>query len=389
MPKCPNGKKNCDCTPEELRQAALRNKNQPKAKAPPKVFKVKDPDPDDRYADIHPHLPQPPALLLIVGSVKQGKCLFEYSLVETTEGKKYIKNVKVGDKVLSDNGFVEVEEVFKQDKKECYKIILDNDFELILTEDHKLHTINGMKPMKDCDNEMIITKNGMKKIKYKEYYGCVECYDISVKNENHRFYCNDISVSNSNLLVNLLCNPDMYKDKFDIVKIISNTLNADPKGKLLNKYFDCEDHYNDEMITDIIESQKKYEDFERPTVAMVLDDILTKDFKKTNAVSFLATRFRHYGIGLLAFTTQSFRAVSGLIRNNATDVIIMKQQNQKELDKVQEEYGDLFPNIFMDLYNKAIGDAPYSFLYLDMQTNPATAYIRFETKIAEGENKLF
>jgi hypothetical protein len=54
----------------------------------------------------------------------------------------------------------------------------------------------------------------------------------------------------------------MYKDKFDIVKIISNTLNADPKGKLMNKYFDCEDHYNDEMITDLIESQKKYEDFE-------------------------------------------------------------------------------------------------------------------------------
>ena len=46
----------------------------------------------------------------------------------------------------------------------------------------------------------------------------------------------------------------------------------------MNKYFDCEDHYNDEMITDIIESQKKYEDFERPTVAMVLDDILNKRF---------------------------------------------------------------------------------------------------------------
>jgi len=157
----------------------------------------------------------------------------------------------------------------------------------------------------------------------------------------------------------------------------------------MNKYFECEDHYNDEMITSIIESQKKYEDFERPSIALVLDDILTKDFKKTNAVSFLATRFRHYGIGLLAFTTQSFRAVSGLIRNNATDVIIMKQQNQKEKEKLQDEYGDLFPNIFMDLYNKAIEDAPYSFLYLDMQTNPATAYIRFETKIGEGDKKLF
>ena len=30
-----------------------------------------------------------------------------------------------------------------------------------------------------------------------------------------------------------------------------------------------------------------------------------------------------------------------------------------------------------------------SFLYLDMQTNPASAYIRFETKIADGDKKLF
>ena len=116
---------------------------------------------------------------------------------------------------------------------------------------------------------------------------------------------------------------------------------------------------------------------------------MTKDFGKNNAISFLATRFRHYGIGLLLFTTQSFRAVSGLIRNNATDIIIMKQQNQKELEKVLDEYGDMFPNIFMELYKKAIEDAPYSFLYLDLQTNPATAYIRFETKIAEGGKKLF
>ncbi len=67
----------------------------------------------------------------------------------------------------------------------------------------------------------------------------------------------------------------------------------------------------------------------------------------------------------------------------------MKQQNAKELEKINEEYGDLFPNIFMDIYKKAIEDEPYSFLYLDMQTSPATAYIRFETPIAQGEKKLF
>ena len=235
-------------------------------KKAPKIYKVKDPKSDDRYEGIHPHLPQLPALILIVGSVKQGK---------------------------------------------------------------------------------------------------------------------------SNLVVNILCSPEMYKDKFNVVKIISNTLNADPKGRLLNKHFDCEDHYEDSMVHSLVESQKSYEDFERPNVAVILDDILTKDFGKNNAVSFLATRFRHYGIGMLLFTTQSFRAVSGLIRNNATNVIVMKQQNKKELEKINEEYGDMFPNIFMDLYNYAINDEPFSFLYLDLQTNPATAYIRFERVIGEGDKKMF
>ena len=235
-------------------------------RTPPKVYKVKDPVDDGTMKGIHPHLPQPPALVLIIGSVKQGK---------------------------------------------------------------------------------------------------------------------------SNLVVNILCSPEMYKDKFDIVKIISNTLNNDPKGKILNKHFDCEDHYDDSMITELIESQKSYDEEERPSVALLADDILTKDFSKNNAISFLATRFRHYGIGLLLFTTQSFRAVSGLIRNNATNVIVMKQQNKKELEKINEEYGDMFPNIFMELYHKAIDDSPYSFLYLDLQTNPATAFLQFSEKIGEGDKKLF
>ena len=215
-------------------------------KSPPKVYKVKDEETINKFEGLHPHLPQPPSLLLIIGSVRSGK---------------------------------------------------------------------------------------------------------------------------SNLLVNMLCSPEMYKDRFEEVHIISNTLNADPKGKLLAKYFSCEDHYDDTMIEAIVEKQKSYEDLDRPNIAVVLD---------------------HYGIGLLAFTTQSFRAVSGLIRNNATDIIIMKQQNQRELEKVIEEYGDLFGtgDNFKKLYNEAMKER-YSFLYLDLQTNPAKAYVRFERLIGEGEKLLF
>jgi len=185
----------------------------------------------------------------------------------------------------------------------------------------------------------------------------------------------------SNLLVNFFCNPDFYKDKFDVVKFISSTLHTDNKGKILNKHFDCMDHYEDNIIEQIKEEQSKYEKDERPTFALVMDDILTKDFKKSNEVSFFATRFRHY-IDFYIIAVQSFRAVSGMIRNNSTDIIIHKQQNQKELEKISEEYSDLVGgrDKFMELYNEAMKDR-FSFLYLKLSENPAHAYVRFERKI--------
>ena len=186
----------------------------------------------------------------------------------------------------------------------------------------------------------------------------------------------------SNLLVNYFCNPDFYKDKFDVVKFVSTTLHTDNKGKILNKHFDCMDHYEDTIIENIKKSQGQYEKKEdRPTYALVMDDVLTKDFKKTNQVSFFSTRFRHY-IDFYVIAVQSFRAVSGMIRNNATDVIICKQQNQKELEKIAEEYGDLVggQDNFMKLYDEAHKDR-YSFLYLKLSENPAEAYVRHERKI--------
>ena len=70
----------------------------------------------------------------------------------------------------------------------------------------------------------------------------------------------------SNLLTNFFCNDDFYKDKFDVVKFISSTLHTDNKGKILSKFFDCEDHYTDKMIEDIKKSQSSYETKEdRPT----------------------------------------------------------------------------------------------------------------------------
>ena len=185
----------------------------------------------------------------------------------------------------------------------------------------------------------------------------------------------------SNLLVNFFCNPEFYKGKFDTVKIVSTTLHSDTKGKILNKFFDCEDHYRDGLIDEIKKEQGAYEKELRPTYALVLDDVLTKDFSKNNAVSFFSTRFRHY-IDFYVIATQSFRAVSGMIRNNATDVIIARQQNQKELEKIGEEYGDLVggPDNFLSLYNQ-VHTEPYQIMYSKLSENPAHVYKNFSERI--------
>ena len=191
----------------------------------------------------------------------------------------------------------------------------------------------------------------------------------------------------SNLLCNFFMNDAMYKGLFDTVTFISTTLHTDNKGVLLSKYFDCYDHYDDQIIHGIMKEQSQYDRADRPSYALVVDDCLTQDFSKSNAVSFFSTRFRHY-IDFYCISTQSFRAVSGMIRNNAQSVLIARQQNQKELEKIAEEYGSLVGGIdnFMKLY-KEIHREKYQFMYLDLTTNPARVLRNFSEVIWEGGNE--
>ena len=194
----------------------------------------------------------------------------------------------------------------------------------------------------------------------------------------------------SNLLVNLMRREDMYgTEYFDDALVISNTINNDPKGKFLKDAFRVEDHYEDRFIKELVEGQKKYEREDMPTTALILDDIINRDFKKNNEVSFLASRFRHYELSLMIFT-QSFRAVSTIIRSNATDILIFRQQSSKEMEKIVEEYSDLTGTEarFMDYYNIA-HEEPYGFLYIDAQQNPAHFYKGFEELIGIGSKLIY
>jgi len=71
-----------------------------------------------------------------------------------------------------------------------------------------------------------------------------------------------------------------------------------------------------------------------------------------------------------------------MIRNNATDVIIARQQNQKELEKIAEEYGSLVggEENFFKLYNQ-VHKEKYQMMYMKLSENPVQVYKNFAERI--------
>lgn len=200
-----------------------------------------------------------------------------------------------------------------------------------------------------------------------------------------------VKTGKSTILSNLLLNPNFYKDQFDLVYIISNTISNDRTSRFLKKEFP-ETIFDDltkidEIIQNIIDYQDSFPRGQKPFVAVILDDFL--GIKKSSKINFLATRARHYNIGLLLFATQLFRGLETTIRQNATFVIVgSPNPNEKELLKIAEEYGDMYggQKRFLELYKQATPHK-YDFLYLDLQSNPSKAYSRFDKLIYEHRDE--
>ena len=383
---------------EEKTEIKTENKFE-KAPEEVQILPVKEPENFVKpKVQMHPFIPNPydQELLLVIGSIRSGKCLYEYSLVETEKGNKYIKNIKIGDKVLSDVGFVEVDKVFERGKKICFKIILENNNELILTDEHKIHTLNGMKQLKECDNETIITKTGKSKIISKLLYGEVECYDISVKNDNHRFYCNNISVSNSTLIANFLHQKALWGDVFgDNVTIISNTIKNCATSRFnLERWGDnCYELYDDSVIHNLVKSQEeKKKTGHDEGFCLLLDDICgsisaNSNSKKGRAVVDFSTRFRHYTTRgnpvAIILSNQKFNDISTIMRVNATGVLISSAvKNKKELLSLEAEYADCVGG--SENWNSMIRrnqENPYSWLYLRMSRSPCEVYLNFKERL--------
>ena len=191
---------------------------------------------------------------------------------------------------------------------------------------------------------------------------------------------------------NLFFNKNFYRDAFDHTYVFSPTMFADPinDSYLKDDDFSTFDEYDDSIVKKIVANQMAQPKKDRPLIAFIFDDLI--GYLKESAYAFkLATKFRHYNIGLMVFNTQSLRSVPPILRNNATTVILSHFSNEKENKKIMEEFAEFYSGerVFSDLYHGTLGASErFDFLVLRLDQNPAQMEHGFGNTIYTGSHKL-
>ena len=178
------------------------------------------------------------------------------------------------------------------------------------------------------------------------------------------------------LLMNLIYR--MYNACFDQIVYISPTVSHDKSTRMLwedDDIIKVDENLNqiDAIVEGIVDNQKDKHESDRKHVLVVLDDCLGL-FSKNGYLMNLCSRFRHYKISIV-FTTQAFKSVPPIVRNNATSVMMFKTANDAEKKKIFEEYAGNYPK-FDSIYEQATREK-FNFLYLDQEK--IKAYHNFDT----------
>ena len=187
----------------------------------------------------------------------------------------------------------------------------------------------------------------------------------------------------SGAISNMLLNKFMYGGKvnaFDRVYIFSPSIYLDRSSKHLLENFTCFSEYRDDILDSILKRQEEYDRNEMPNICIVLDDSIgTEAMARSSKITFFLSRYRHWNCSVM-ISVQHFRSIPSLGRANGTDALVFKIPNAKELDKINEEWGAMFMDKFLSLYEEATAEK-YNFLYLKLRAIPPEAYRNFTVKL--------
>jgi len=179
------------------------------------------------------------------------------------------------------------------------------------------------------------------------------------------------------LLSNLFLSKHFFRGGFQQVYFFSPTVELDDSCRFLKEAFQCFTCYSDDLLNNIIDQQKRFTKDKMPKIAIVADDssgMLSRRFNN------FCTRYRHINSNVF-LSIQNFRALSPICRTNANSVVLLNGiVNEKELEKIEEEYSPQYKNTLIYCYKK-YAKKKYSFLYLKLRTSPSEMYQNFTRKI--------
>lgn len=181
------------------------------------------------------------------------------------------------------------------------------------------------------------------------------------------------------------------KKYYDNIYLVSTTALMDDKFKELIKELVPEgkffDHFNDEVITQIFDEVKAYnEEYKNPRNLVILDDVISDLPKATEKRSFFNRFFvgsRHAKCDLI-LTSQSFKRLNTLIRDNTDIWTLHHTNNKRELKNLEDEIN--MPPEELHLYMKEIEHGQHDNLTINFMSKPPVVIKNFK-EILSIKNK--
>lgn len=144
----------------------------------------------------------------------------------------------------------------------------------------------------------------------------------------------------SHLLLKMLLNKKLLKDKFDEVILINPTYKYDEKYHVI-KFTEVFEEFSIELVDDLL--NKFQENTEKNKILLILDDCIAENEFKSNQsdhpLNRLAVNGRHWGVSLIILS-QKYNALSPYVRAQLDYIILFETSNHYELKTLYEEYGN-------------------------------------------------
>ena len=196
----------------------------------------------------------------------------------------------------------------------------------------------------------------------------------------------------------------IYKGCFERIWVVSPTAHIDEAYKEVIKYIEKElkvdnkkeqflfDEYDPDALQHIIDTQHKVIEYQKKmkmtklfSCLLIIDDWAEDRIfmRYSKILHGLYTKSRHFGLSVIT-ASQKYNALATIVRVNTSSLYIFKLKNMKEIDTFVEEQSALVDKKKLyEIYNLAVNDQPYSFLFVKLRESDVNKIfmVRFEKEI--------